>query len=38
VPSYYAIPLFLVVLSLGLTALLYWGGFVEEKRNGRDVA
>jgi len=30
--------LFLVVLSLGLTALLYWGGFVEEKRNGRDVA
>jgi hypothetical protein len=35
VPDYYAIPLFLVVLSLVLTGLLYWGGLVEERRNGR---
>lgn len=34
-PSYYLIPWSLVVLSLALTALLYWGGFVEERRNGR---
>nr|WP_317994359.1 hypothetical protein [Vulcanimicrobium alpinum] len=35
VPDYIAIPLFLVVMSAGLVALIYWGGFVEEKRNGR---
>jgi hypothetical protein len=35
-PSYYAIPLFLVILSLALVGLLYWGGFVEERRNGRS--
>ena len=34
-PSYYVIPWSLVVLSLILTGLLYWGGFVEERRNGR---
>jgi hypothetical protein len=38
VASYYAIPLFLVVLSVALVALLYWGGFVEEKRNGRNAS
>jgi hypothetical protein len=35
VPSYYLIPWSLVALSLVLTGLLYWGGFVEERRNGR---
>lgn len=35
-PSYYAIPLFLVILSLALVGLLYWGGFIEERRNGRS--
>jgi hypothetical protein len=35
VPSYFLIPILLVVMSLVLVALLYWGGFVEEKRNGR---
>jgi hypothetical protein len=35
VPDYYAIPLFLVVLSVVLVGLLYWGGSVEERRNGR---
>jgi hypothetical protein len=34
VPDYYLIPLLLVVMSLGLTALIYWGGFIEERRNG----
>ena len=34
-PVYYLIPLLLVLMSIGLTALLYWGGFVEERRNGR---
>jgi len=33
VQPYYAIPLFLVVFSLALVALLYWGGFEEERRN-----
>ena len=33
--DYIAIPIFLVVLSLALTAVLYWGGFVEERRNAR---
>lgn len=35
VASYYLIPILLVVMSLALTALLYWGGFAEERRNGR---
>lgn len=34
VPDYYLIPILLVVMSLALTALIYWGGFVEERRNG----
>jgi hypothetical protein len=34
-PDYILIPLLLVVLAVGLTALLYWGGFVEERRNRR---
>ena len=37
VPDYVLIPILLVILSLALTALLYWGGFVEERRNGRTV-
>jgi hypothetical protein len=35
VPSYYLIPWLLVALSLGLVALIYWGGLVEERRNER---
>jgi hypothetical protein len=35
-PSYYLIPLLLVVMSLALVAALYWGGFVEERRNSRS--
>jgi hypothetical protein len=35
VASYYLIPILLVIMSLALTALLYWGGFVEERRNRR---
>lgn len=34
-PDYILIPLLLVIMSLGLTALIYWGGFVEERRNRR---
>jgi hypothetical protein len=34
VPDYYLIPVLLVVMSLGIMALIYWGGFVEERRNG----
>jgi len=37
VPDYYLIPILLVLLSLGLTALIYWGGFVEERRNANQV-
>lgn len=33
--EYYTIPILLVVLSLGLTGLIYWGAAVEEKRNAR---
>lgn len=29
----YTIPITLVVFSLLATALIYWGGFVEERRN-----
>ncbi len=36
VPRYYDIPVLLVVLSLILTGLIFWGGFVEERRNGRS--
>jgi hypothetical protein len=35
VPSYYLVPVSLVVMSVALAALIYWGGFVEERRNGR---
>ncbi len=33
--EYYTIPILLVVMSLGLVGLIYWGASVEEKRNGR---
>jgi hypothetical protein len=33
VPSYYLIPILLVLMSVALMALIYWGGFVEERRN-----
>ena len=33
--QYYTIPILLIIMSLGLIALIYWGSFVEEKRNGR---
>jgi len=33
VPSYYVIPVLLVIMSLALMGLIYWGGFVEERRN-----
>ena len=36
VQSYYLIPWLLVALSLIVTGLLYWGGFVEEGRNGNS--
>jgi hypothetical protein len=29
----YTVPIFLVVMSLALVALIYWGGFKEEARN-----
>jgi len=32
-PSYYLIPALLVIMSLALMALIYWGSFVEERRN-----
>jgi hypothetical protein len=35
VPLYWLIPWSLVALSVVLVALIYWGGFVEERRNGR---
>jgi hypothetical protein len=35
VPDYILIHILLVVISIGLMALIYWGGFVEERRNGR---
>jgi hypothetical protein len=34
-PSYYLIPILLVIMSVALVALIYWGGFVEERRNRR---
>ncbi len=36
-PDYVLIPILLIVLALALTGLLYWGGLVEERRNGRTV-
>ncbi len=33
--QYYTIPILLVIMSLGLTGLIYWGAAVEEKRNAR---
>jgi hypothetical protein len=35
VPSYYLVPWLLVAMCVGLLALIYWGGFIEERRNGR---
>jgi hypothetical protein len=35
VPSYYVVPVSLVVMSIALVAIIYWGGFIEERRNGR---
>lgn len=29
----YTIPISLVVFSILVTALIYWGGFIEESRN-----
>ncbi len=34
-PDYYLIPLLLLIMSLGLVALIYWGSLVEERRNRR---
>ena len=31
--SYYVIPWLLVVLSVALVVLIYWGSLVEERRN-----
>ena len=33
VPSYYIIPVLLVVMSVALLAVIYWGSFIEERRN-----
>jgi hypothetical protein len=38
VPDYYLIPLLLVLMSLAIVGLIYWGGFAEERRNGRSKA
>jgi hypothetical protein len=32
-PIYWLIPWLLVALSVGLLAVIYWGSFVEERRN-----
>jgi hypothetical protein len=37
-PDYILIPLLLVLMSLGLVALVYWGASVEERRNSRSVS
>ena len=37
-PDYYLIPILLVIMSVALVALIYWGGFVEERRNGRGAS
>jgi hypothetical protein len=33
VPDYVLIPVLLGLMSVGLMALIYWGSFVEERRN-----
>jgi hypothetical protein len=33
--EYYTIPILLVVMSIALVGLIYWGAAVEEKRNAR---
>ncbi len=33
VADYILIPILLAVMSIALVALIYWGGFVEERRN-----
>jgi hypothetical protein len=38
VPSYYLVPWLLVAMCVALLALIYWGGFIEERRNGRPRA
>jgi hypothetical protein len=38
VPDYVVIPVLLCVLCIVLTGLIYWGGFVEERRNSRRSA
>jgi hypothetical protein len=37
VPSYYVVPVSLVLMSVALVAIIYWGGFQEERRNGRVI-
>jgi len=37
VPDYRLIPLLLVLMAVALCALIYWGGFVEERRNARRI-
>jgi hypothetical protein len=29
----YNVPIFLIIATVGSIALLYWGGFIEERRN-----
>jgi len=29
----WTVPIFLIVFSTLITALIYWGGFIEESRN-----
>ena len=36
--SYVVIPVLLIILSVALVGVLYWGGFIEERRNGRSKA
>jgi len=38
VQSYVVIPVLLIILSVALVGVLYWGGFIEERRNGRSKA
>jgi hypothetical protein len=33
VPNYVYVPILLVLMSVALTALIYWGGAIEEKRH-----
>ena len=36
-PTYWLIPWLLVAFSVIVTGLIFWGGFVEERRNRRSV-